>query len=270
MSSARWIEGTKALVNIRLGRDFLTLSSNLSSLAGVPLTFVIPTQVVKRMLYRVRPNCIFFADLIGEGGVINVENHDTSKFIHEMVTQRKPYRDTTLYGQVMSGSMRRYGSMRPYVNDQRTIGNIRKRNLKYDQDVRVYYDRYFSLYQFIRQHGLLDLHLWYGDRFEGKYDQHISVGIYHDGALIHWLKGHHRLAIVRELGMESIPVRVAAVSGRYLLSFLRPYRFLSLSSMFSAIRLAVDHAVTSAGGKILEVARGTDEYVFGAPHHTRR
>jgi hypothetical protein len=171
-----------------------------------------------------------------------ITEHSTYTFIKEIFSDGKPWNETSLFQEVMSG---------------RTIYRSINYNGVWKKHVRIdnidgfysYYVNSMDLIRSIEQNGYIDVK--HGDpdlieRFrssQGGLASPVSLAIDHQGTLMHHTRGHHRIAIAKLLRISRLPGSVEFISGDYFHRFFC-YSDLSTQDRFiDAVKRAVDYAV---------------------------
>jgi hypothetical protein len=214
MSVARWsvmrTRGvqTRALLklsaNSRMRRDRFALSSLDNHLvrqsAGMDRAVWISPQLLQRSVRQITPaNVITFADL--SKLVRPLSSEPTINFIDEIIRQRRPYRETTLFSEMESGRMRR-----KRVGDETVVLTT--------ANFQQYYEKCLRHVEFVASHGLRP---W--DKPTAlSYDGDIALLLSENGELMFLRRGTHRLGIASALGLNRIPVQIFMVAGMYLVN----------------------------------------------------
>jgi hypothetical protein len=235
-SFATRLEMAEAVVNSAFASDLFTLSRDRLMLRiGVDSVYWISPSILTRSLQKTNNSFIIFADFTPKIGAF--ESHATSVFIDEILKEGKKAEETTLYRQVVDGV-----AVRRYLEG----GNaVVKSQLTSADALNAYYERCMRLAEHIAKNGVIDVHSARGKRelYDSKNDDNIGIGIDPEGGLMHYRKGHHRLAISRVLSIASVPVSLQLISGIYLSRFIdRPLR-LTPNRLVSAITAAVNSAM---------------------------
>lgn len=183
-------------------RDRFALSSLENHLvrqsAGLHCSVWISPQSLQRSVRQITPaNVVTFADLLHL--VRPVSSEPTINFIHEIVRERRPYSETTLFREIESGKVKRkrLGAETVVL----TTANFRQ-----------YYEKCVRHVEFVASHGLQP---W--DKSTGlSYDGDIAVLVAAGGELMFLRRGTHRLGIARALSLQRIPVQIYMVTGMYV------------------------------------------------------
>jgi hypothetical protein len=138
-------------------------------------------------------------------------------FIREIIIEKKPYRETTLYQQVMAG--------------QAEIPRGKIEGSEAELRFHRYYEYCITLAESIRKSGLRETRTASGS---------IRAAIDQNGRFLYLTNGGHRLAIAEAFDIQTIPVRVRLISGEYFKCFLN--HSFSEAAVLAAIKAAVDQA----------------------------
>lgn len=188
VKTARNLLVRRNVVRLRPGEVYA-----LCHLLGLTKPTFVPTANLRQALRTgVWNNLINFIDFSGR--VYPLDSHSTYPFIQDVVGGGLPYQRTALYREVMAGRERE--------------------KLRSEAAFQSYYEKCMTLAASVRTHGVLDI-----ARKNRHEETNICVAISDTGELLHYKKGHHRLAIAHALGVERIPVNVSFISGEYLLRY---------------------------------------------------
>ena len=197
--------------------------------AGMRSTAWVSPQRLHRSVRQITPsNVVTFANL--SHLVRPVSGEPTITFLDEIVRQRRPYKETTLFRTIESGKMNRKHLGAETV--MLTTANFQQ-----------YYEKCLRHVEFVARHGLQP----WNKSTALSYDSDIAVLVSASGELLFLRRGTHRLGIARALGLEYIPVQIAMVTGTYLAdladdpSWYLPWR------LSSALRRACARALRALG-----------------------
>ena len=193
----------KLSANGRMRRDRFALSSLENHLvrqsAGMLRAVWISPHLLHHSVRQITPaNVVTFADL--SPLVRPVSGEPTIEFIDEIVRQRRPFKETTLFRDIESGNVtrrKRLGTETVML----TTANFHQ-----------YYEKCFRHVELVIEHGLRP---WNKSTALG-YDSDIAVLLTASGELMFLRRGTHRLGIARALGLERIPVQIFMVAGMAL------------------------------------------------------
>jgi hypothetical protein len=195
----------KLSANGRMRRDRFALSSLENHVVRQSAGMLRPVWISPHLLHRsvrqITPaNVVTFANL--SQLVRPVSEEPTIEFIDEIVRQRRPYEETTLFREIASGKVRwkRLGAETVML----TTANFQQ-----------YYEKCFRQVEFVVNHRLRP---WNKSTAPG-YDSDIAVLLTASGELLFLRRGTHRLGIARALGLERIPVQIFMVAGTMLADF---------------------------------------------------
>ena len=189
----------KVSLNCRERRDRFALSTLENHLvrqaAGMQRTLWIPPRRVQQSVRQILPpNAVTFADL--SSLVRPVASEPTIRFADEVVRERRPYHDTTMFGDVARGKTKR-----------RRLGG--EMAVLTPANFAQYYEKCLRQADEIARHGLQP---W--DKSAAlSYDGDIAVLLSEDGELIFLRRGTHRLGIAYALDLDRIPVQIFMVAG---------------------------------------------------------
>jgi hypothetical protein len=192
----------KLSANSWMRRDQFALSPLENHLvreaAGMDCSIWISPQLLHDSVRQITPaNVVTFAELAQL--VRPVSGEPTIKFIDEIVRQRRPYKDTTLFREIESGKSRR----KHVGNETVTLTTA---------NFREYYEKCLRHVEFVASHGLRP----WEKSTALSYDGDIAALLSAHGELMFLRRGTHRLGIARALGLQRIPVQIFMVTGRYL------------------------------------------------------
>jgi hypothetical protein len=171
-----------------------------------------------------------------------IMEHDTYIFLTEILVDGKPWNETRLFRDIVSGR-----TIYRSINDN----GVWKKHVKIDNP-RAFYSYYVNSLDLIRsieQNGYIDVR--HGDPYllerfrssQGGLASPVNLAIDHQGMLMHHTRGHHRIAIAKLLQISRLPVSVEFISGEYFHRFFR-YSDLSTQDRFiDAVKRTVNHAV---------------------------
>lgn len=154
---------------------------------------------------------------------------ETYTFMSEIIKEMRPIEDTRLW--------RLMEKKTPFQNNI-IINNTRVRTLlDSPEKLNLYKDRCLSLYESIRLRGY---------RSEPPFgivgsDFQIGVAIGENGQVYHFRTGHHRLAVAKLLGIESVPVSIQLISGN-LVNRVFPRLISSERKAIDAINECINHS----------------------------
>ncbi|HEX2255983.1 MAG TPA: hypothetical protein VHG92_04625 [Afifellaceae bacterium] len=228
-------------------RDFLTLTSQINRFFVSPAALDTTLVPRGRQYKRCKFNVINFSRIRARP----VKGQVTFRFISEILGEGKPYHETELFRYVASGNP----IQRPW--DPIVSGKRHRELLVIDAaEFEKYYDNVMALAESIKRHGFLDVELGDGPTERrlrrlhgGRKGRAVSVAIDEHGRILHHSKGHHRLAIARELAIDRIPVAVHFISGKYFRRCTGVHQLCSEQSLRSAIRDAADRAMSALEDK---------------------
>lgn len=192
----------KLSANGRTRRDRFALSSLENHVVRQSAGMLRPVWISPHLLHRsarqITPaNVVTFANL--SQLVRPVSEEPTIEFIDEIIRQRRPFNETTLFRDVQSGKVRwkRLGAETVML----TTANFHQ-----------YYEKCCRQVELVANLGLRP---WDKSTASG-YDSDIAVLLTVSGELVFLRRGTHRLGIARALGLERIPVQIFMVAGMAL------------------------------------------------------
>lgn len=157
----------------------------------------------------------------------SIEIHQTFIFIREILIDQLEYNKTSLF-QLMSEGKE---SNRALKINQTRFGQC-------GDD--PYHAKCLALIKSIKQNG------FQAAAEANAVDPNILVAIADDGSLLHYKRGHHRLAIAHALKIEKIPVNVEWLSGSFCMKFVDKRRLWRPGYVARSISQCIDHAVQNA------------------------
>jgi hypothetical protein len=243
----------KAATNTALSRNCLRLSVSerdyIASRAGIHKFHIMPGSITGLAVradnegYSPESFTYFKYNLINYFPIKRApfEGYPKFRFLSEIITENKPYHDTELFRYVKSG----------HAIDRLVDGEVSKERIVISSEPEFirYYETCASLINSIRKYGYLDLQYGDGEVIGALRSSRpakgttIGLAIDQQGYLLHYTKGHHRLAVAMLLQIEKIPVAINYISGTYLERFVSRLDLCSEQRFAAAIKRAVDHAV---------------------------
>lgn len=88
-----------------------------------------------------------------------------------------------------------------------------------EQSIADTFDYYLALIGDMRVNGYVQRK----DLTHSKLDTDIGVAVARDGSLLHFRRGHHRLAIAKQIGLTSVAVQVQLVHAEWVLNQIEAY-----------------------------------------------
>lgn len=201
----------KLSANIALRRDLfaLTLLENrvMQTRAGIDRVAWLRPRALRRTVQQLDfGNVVTYADF--SRLVRPTREQPTIKFFDEILRQKRPYRDTTLFRSISRGRIKR-----------KRLGLNKSSSVVLTPDNFVqYYDQCMRHAEFIAVHGLQPFQKSTSHRPGRETD--IAALIDVSGEVMFFRRGNHRLGIARALRIERIPVRIYVLSGAYLERFM--------------------------------------------------
>jgi hypothetical protein len=240
---------TKLRENLRTGSDAQLLSKTektfllAKSCLGTSLT-ISPSRLDRQLVAEAADDREFLSEVIGRNVIFmrrmrdrRVTSRATNQFLREIIDEKKSYQETSLYRAFVAGE-----PLKRYVQ---TAASIEKIQMNSPEDFASYYDKCIRLADSIRRHGIIDV--TDPDRYMElppelrKKDSNIGVAIDYTGKVLLYKSGQHRLALAQILHLDRVPVRVRAISGEYLKTFIENLDGLKGETLFAAIKAATDH-----------------------------
>lgn len=222
----------KLRTNLIVGNEVHTLTGAenraLKSTWPFMTTYWIRPKIVERWLYWPEKSSavINFQD---GGKISSFANHSSVKFVVE-VLRNIPLEDTTLYRNMSMSEV-----SRREIAICRGGKRVRVR-LNNHENLEAYYAKCQALISSVRKHGIKTLtpdeifpdDSWFPDR-------NIGLAITSGGDIVHYRKGHHRLAIAQQLKLARVPVEVLLVSAEFLRKQLNPRPLQNVDDMLEVI-----------------------------------
>lgn len=244
----------KTIVNTALSRNLIALSLAERDylIRGARIgSFRVPAKAIRGVVGRTKTAAEFLRfkfNLINYDPItVRPSSTDpTYQFISEIVLEGRPSHQTTLYSKLVAG---RDGEEQPRKDRRRSISTA--------SDFEAYYNSCLDLIDSIRVHGLVDVEnnggplveklrqirsVWPNRAGEPNATT-IGLAICDDGALIHFTKGHHRLAIAQALDIGSVPIAINYVSGQFFRRYLEANCLFSERRFLNALEKAAKDAV---------------------------
>ncbi len=136
--------------------------------------------------------------LQGSWQLTPVEEHWTYRAMRELVVSSGDFTRTNSYLK----ALQRLAEHGPHFHNGRYVET--------SEDLNSYFVKYSKLIESIKREGFARNHS------ENGATERIGLAIDHVGNLVHFQKGNHRFAILRELGFKSIPVRLRLLHNDWL------------------------------------------------------
>ena len=233
------LQMAEAVIDSALGKDFFRLRRDrLMHRFGLDKVYWINPSVITRTLPKAHDSFILFADFTPR--TVAFESHRTFVFIDEILRKGRSPMETTLYHQLARG-----GAIKRYVDRGGTAVRSEVASADAFAD---YHERCKRMADHIAKHGVIDVNSERAraDLYDTKSDENIGVAVDPKGQLVHYRKGHHRLAISKVLSLPVVPVSLQLISGIYLSRFIdKPYA-LTPNRLISAMNDAVASAMRVA------------------------
>ena len=184
-------------------------------------------------------------------------DHPTFGFVDEIVREKRPYKETTLFTGLLAG--------RRMTRQYSVNGKKHWRLIETESDFVQYYEHCLALAESIKVNGLHAINSKDGARFTKSHgdDDEIRVGIDANGKFLHCRFGRHRLAIAKTIGIEFVPVAIDFLSAQHLLNFIQRWEIFVPGRLIHAVHELIDDALVQANGPASPI------FEWGAKHRKK-
>ena len=205
------LAAVKLCVNMAARRDLFILheleNAAIQKTSGIHAAVWLPPFAIANSVQQINlGNVITYTDF--SRFVRPTREQPTVKFFDEILRQKRPYRETTLFGAISGGQIKR-----------KRIGVDKNSSVVLTpENVVDYYDQCMRHAEFVAREGLQP-HAKASSHRAGR-ETDIAVLVDPSGEVMFFRKGNHRLGIARAHGINPIPVRIFTVAGAYMERFM--------------------------------------------------